>query len=55
METPMNYLLVGCTCISINTKRNEGKQSWLIFIIYYLIFFYEIPMNCIFKEEISDK
>ena len=39
METLKNYLIVGCTCVSINAKRNEGKQlSWLIFIIYYLGF-----------------
>jgi hypothetical protein len=39
METLRNYLLEGCICISINTKRNEGnKLSWLIFIIYYLYF-----------------
>jgi hypothetical protein len=27
METLRNYLLEGCTYISINAKRNEGKKN----------------------------
>ena len=52
METLKNYVFVSCTCISINAKRNEEKLSWLIFIIYNLVFFYEILMNCIFMVQI---
>jgi hypothetical protein len=47
MEALNNYLLVGFTCISINTK-NEGKA--ILNYIYYILFvcYYEIFMNCIF-------
>ena len=37
METLKNYVLVSCTCISINAKRNEEKQTVLA-DIYYILF-----------------
>ena len=39
MEALKNYLLVGSTCISINTK-NEGKT--ILNYIYYILFVFFI-------------
>ena len=37
METLKNYLLVGCTCISINAKRNEETKNYLGLYLLYII------------------
>ena len=34
METLKHYVLVSCTCLSINANRNEEKQTVLVDIYY---------------------